>query len=675
MTKPPKKTHKTGADIHHKNAHRPGESRGPFTLGKVSPIVKGVQAIAGGAREEQDTKVTSVDAPLRGPDASHLTLDADRLSIPESASGRILHDELVGHGLKRNDDLSTLLTGLLTDLPIFVCVLNQRHTLEYANSRFAYFEGVNAAYKHQKNFDALFPVGLSERIDDLVVSDDYEQAQGVDICIKHKDKVMHTYHVVKLRRFLTGEQPWYIVVGVDVTAHYQAKHALLDHQSRLDYMIYHDPLTGLANRALFYDQISKVLTRAQHEDDNFALLLVDIDRFKNINDSLGHDAGDVLLKMVADILSEELRDTDSVARLGGDEFVVVLERVHSVANVEQIATRILQKLALPVSLRGHEITSTASIGICFYPRDGDSIDALLKHADIAMYRAKCAGKNRYEFFLNDMQSSLVDSLLLENELRRAIIQQEMHLHYQPQIDIRTGRIIGLEALVRWQHKERGMISPMDFIPLAEDTGLIGALGEWVLNHACERFQAWLMAGLNFGKIAVNLSAKQFRMERFEQTVVKALTHTHLAPQYLELEITESSAMENAEEAINMLNCLNQLGLSLAIDDFGTGYSSLAYLRRFPINKLKIDRSFVNDINEDGEDAAIAKSIIDLAHNLKLEVLAEGVEQLDQAHWLLARGCMQVQGFYYSKPLSEEQLLDLVNSEKAVRDSLGIRLVL
>lgn len=600
---------------------------------------------------------------------------ADHLIVPDSESGRILRDQILDKALKRNADLATLLTGLLTDLPMFVCVLNQNNSLEYANSRFAYFDGVNAAYKHQKNFDALFPVGVSDQINDLLACDDYEQAEGIDLHIRHKTKVMHTYHVAKLRRFLTDEEPWHIIVGVDVTAHYKAEHSLLDHKSRLDYMVYHDPLTGLPNRSLFYDQVAKVLERAKHDGEHFALVLIDIDRFKNVNDSLGHDAGDVLLKMVAEALSEELRDTDSVARLGADEFVIVLERVNSVANVEQVVARILQRLALPVSLRGHEITTTASIGVSFYPRDGDSIDLLLKHADIAMYRAKSAGKNRYEFFLNDMKSSMVDSLLFENELRRAIDQQEMHLHYQPQIDVRTGRIVGLEALVRWQHKERGMISPMEFIPLAEDTGLIGPLGEWVLMHACERFQSWLKAGLNFGKIAVNLSTKQFRTQRFEQTVVKVLTQSHLPPQYLELEITESSAMENAEEAIHMLNCLSQLGLSIAIDDFGTGYSSLAYLRRFPINKLKIDRSFVNDIDGTDENSAIAKSIIDLAHNLKLEVLAEGVEQLSQSHWLMQHGCAQVQGFYYSKPLSEEQLLSFVNSEKVTRDSEGIYLVI
>ncbi|BCD99277.1 putative bifunctional diguanylate cyclase/phosphodiesterase [Marinagarivorans cellulosilyticus] len=598
--------------------------------------------------------------------------------VAVAGGSSVVQKQAVNDGSKGNDVracLNSALAGLLMELPVFVCVLNSQGDIEYVNNRFDVFEGVSRDYRYRNDLVSLFPAGYEEHIAGLHAEDDFEAAKGVDLNFRHKDHTTHNYHVVKLRHRIDTGEIWYLIVGVDVTAHRQAEHSLRDHKSRLDYMVYHDPLTGLANRSLFYDRISKVLSRAEHTGDNFALVLIDLDRFKNVNDSLGHDAGDALLKIVAEVLSEELRETDSVARLGGDEFVVVLEGVRSISDVELVAGRILNRLALPTRLQGHEITSTASIGISFYPRDGDSIDQLLKHADIAMYRAKSAGKNRYEFFLKEMKTTLVDSLLLENELRRCIENEEMHLHYQPQIDLRTGRIVGLEALVRWQHAERGMISPMDFIPLAEDTGLIEPLGEWVLKHACERFQAWLMSGLNFGKIAVNLSTKQFRLRRFEQTVMSILMETRLAPQYLELEITESSAMENAEEAIHMLNCLSKLGLSLAIDDFGTGYSSLAYLRRFPINKLKIDRSFVNDIDEDGSDSAIAKSIIDLAHNLKLDVLAEGVEHLDQSHWLLSKGCNQVQGFYYSKPLPEAQLLALVNSDRAERDSAGVRLLL
>ncbi len=614
----------------------------------------------------------------------HLTPES---SLPLSAS---IISAMKSHC---SEELTTLLAGLLIDLPVFICAINQKGVIEYLNKRIELFHGVHLEVEEinarqspldERDLDAnsatalfkfIFPAEHLERIHTLVAIDEYDPEAGLDLNIRHKDLSLHSYRIVKLNRILANQQEWTLLVGTDVTAHKHAEHSLRDHKSRLDYMIYHDPLTGLANRSLFYDRVSKALVRSRHEGEHFALLLVDLDRFKNVNDSLGHDAGDAVLKHVADILADQLREGDSVSRLGGDEFVIIVERIRSISDVEIIANRMLKQLSSPILLHGHQISCTASIGICFYPRDGDSIDQLLKHADAAMYRAKAAGKNRFELFLKDMNASLMGSLIMENELRQSIERGQMQLHYQPQIDLRSGKIIGLEALVRWQHPERGMISPMEFIPLAEETGLIEPLGEWVLRHACERFRFWLMAGINLGRVAVNISAKQFRLRRFEQTVMSVLTETRLAPQYLELEITETSAMENAEEAILMLNCLSKLGLSLAIDDFGTGYSSLTYLQRFPINKLKIDRSFVNDINDTGENCAIAKSIIDLAHNLKLEVLAEGVERSAQSAWLLSKGCNQVQGFYFSKPLSEEHLMALIHSDRALKDLTGVKLII
>jgi diguanylate cyclase (GGDEF)-like protein len=447
-------------------------------------------------------------------------------------------------------------------------------------------------------------------------------------------------------------------------------------KAAISYLSFHDPVTGLANRSLFYDRVQKSLSLAKRSHSTIALLLLDLDRFKNVNDSLGRDAGDLFLKHVAQKLAETLRDTDTVARLGGDEFVLVLDNISQAKDIELISEKLLSALAEPLCFEKREISVTASIGISLYPRDGDSIDQLLKHADMAMYQAKLAGKNRWQFFQKAMTDTAVNYLLLENDLRHAIENDELILHYQPQVNIESGRIVGLEALVRWQHKDRGMISPVEFIPLAEETGLIEPLGAWVLRKACVTFQKWLMSGLNLGKVAVNLSTRQFREEHFEQSVIAVLTETHLAPKYLELEITESSAMENAAETINTLRCLNHMGLSISIDDFGTGYSSLAYLKKFPIQKLKIDRSFINDIDTDDAGAVIAKSIIDLAHNMSLQVIAEGVERPAQSRWLLERGCDLVQGFYYSKPLSEEVLLELVNDKKrAIRDESGVRLIL
>lgn len=497
-----------------------------------------------------------------------------------------------------------------------------------------------------------------------------------ELSAKHKDGSSHLYRMCHvLIRGKTAVENIIFTMGVDVTEYKMAENTLRDHKSRINYMSFHDGLTGLANRSLFYDRIGISLSRAKRSGNQMAMLLIDLDRFKHINDSLGHDAGDLFLKHSAECLLEELRDTDTVARLGGDEFVVVLETIHSSQDVDQITQKLLEALSQPVSIQGQEVACTSSIGVSMYPKDGETIDHLLKHADVAMYRAKAAGKNRVQFFTKNMSDIEVNYLLLENDLRKAIDNEDLVLYYQPQVDIRTHKIIGLEALVRWQHKDRGLVSPAHFIPLAEDTGLISPLGDWVLRHACERFQAWLMQGINFGKVAVNISARQFREDHFEQTVVQTLLDTRLSPQYLELELTESSAMENAEQTIDMLNCLSRMGLSLSIDDFGTGYSSLAYLQRFPIQKLKIDRSFIINIDRNNADGAIAKSIIDLAHNMSLEVIAEGVERVEQTEWLVQRGCDQVQGFYYSKPLSEEQLLNLAyDTSRAQNTATGVRLV-
>lgn len=530
----------------------------------------------------------------------------------------------------------------------------------------------------------LYPQALHARLSDLNEQFVYEKyhmsgIQEWEFSIKHKDGSLHLY---AMRRFIFNAftdnkdkaalQRVVVTIGNDITDHKMAESALLDQKSRINYMSFHDPLTGLANRSLFYDRMHKSVSRAKRSKSSIAILLIDFDRFKNINDSLGHDAGDAFLKLVAQRLQDDLRDTDTVARLGGDEFVVVLENIVQSEVVENIAQKLLYLLAEPVNIQGYEIAATASIGISVFPNDGDSIDQLLKHADAAMYRAKAAGKNRFQFFTKAMGDSAVNYLLLENDLRRAIEQQELTLYYQPQLDLSNSRIVGVEALVRWVHRDRGVVSPAHFIPLAEETGLIIPLGEWVLRHACQRFQHWLSNGLNFGKIGVNLSTRQFREAHFEKLVTRALDESKLAPEYLELEITESSAMENAAQSIDMLNCLSNMGLSLAIDDFGTGYSSLSYLRKFPIQKLKIDRSFIKDIDSNIQDAAIAKSIVDLAHNMSLQVIAEGVERLSQARWLIDRGCDQAQGFYYSKPLSEEHLMAMVNDDgKIIVDASGL----
>jgi diguanylate cyclase (GGDEF)-like protein/PAS domain S-box-containing protein len=601
------------------------------------------------------------------PEASGPSPQSEPTGTVHSWAVRALLPEEQAPGLREE-----CLSLLLEQMPALISVADDQGQLLMASAQHATLEGVASQSQHWHKLSDLFPAAFQADLEHLL-GPHHLPGQMLEFKAKHKDGHFHIYQMKCLHQRTQSGGTLYFLFGSDITSHKQVENSLLDHKSRLDYMVLHDNLTGLANRSMFYDRINKSLHSAKAHSETLGILLVDLDRFKNINESLGYDAGDDLLRITADNLRAQLRESDTVARLSGDEFVVVLEDIHRRTDVEVVAQKLLNRLGVPVKLQGHQITTTASIGISIFPNDGDNIDQLLKHADLAMHKAKSLGKNRFEFFDGAMSSQAVNYLLLENDLRRAIEQREITLHYQPQINLHTGKIIGLEALVRWNSKERGMVSPMHFIPLAEETGLIEPLGEWVLHHACERFQHWLMQGLQLGKVAVNISPKQFRKEHFEHTVMSALMATRLAPEYLELEITETSAMENAEKAVDMLNCLSKLGLSIAIDDFGTGYSSLAYLKRFPIQKLKIDRSFVKDVDADSNDAAIAKSIIDLAHNMSLQVIAEGVERLTQSHWLLQRGCDQVQGFYYSKPLSEEQLMTLVKSEQVVRDATGIRL--
>jgi len=565
-------------------------------------------------------------------------------------------------------DAAHFASKLLLDIPVLVSVMDGDGKVLFASAYHNELSGVPDSLSEIKTEKDLFPAFVNKRFlpslsqsvinDDLATWEFSAPLKNGSVCVY---SVRHQILAAE-----SSKKTFILSIGIDVTGISEINSAALqDHKSQLNYLSFHDPLTGLANRSLFYDRVNKSLSRSRRNTSNLSLLLVDLDRFKNINDSLGRDAGDYYLKQAALRLAETVRDTDTVARLSGDEFVIVLENVAQASDITGICQKILDSISQPLSVMGHEITSTASIGVSLYPRDGDSIDQLLKHADLAMSRAKHLGKNRTEFYVKAMTENAVNYLLLENDLRRAIDNDELCLHYQPQIDLQSGRIAGVEALVRWEHPDRGLIPPAEFIPLAEETGLIQPLGNWVLKTACMHFQSWLVKGFNFGKVAVNLSPRQFRQDNFDAIIVDTLEEAALAPEYLELEITESSVMENAAETIELLNVFAKMGLSLAIDDFGTGYSSLAYLKRFPINKLKIDRSFINDIDVDEADSAIAKSIIDLAHNMSLQVVAEGVERPTQSRWLNEKGCDHVQGFYYARPMAEEKLLELVEDSARV----------
>ncbi|MBU2887602.1 EAL domain-containing protein [Gilvimarinus agarilyticus] len=546
----------------------------------------------------------------------------------------------------------TYLNAILRYSPALIAVKDLNGNVVMASDHYKQLAHIEDDSLVGKNALDIYPESLVESLTTMEAAAlDNSRPYETELDLLHKDGTLHTYLMVKFPLSDCNEEVFGVcTICTDVSDRKMAESALREQQSRLNYMAFHDSLTALPNRSLFYDRINNGVARATRSGGKLALMLLDVDRFKNINDSLGHDSGDLLLKAIAGRLSEGVREMDTVARLGGDEFVVLLEGIQDLDDVRFVANKLLAHVSRPMEIAGHDISITASIGISVYPTDGDNTDELLKNADIAMYKAKEAGKNNCQFYAKGMSASAVNFLLLENDLRRGIEQDQLILHYQPQIDMRTGALTGVEALVRWQHPERGVVSPAHFIPLAEETGLIVPLGDWVLKAACEQQKQWLNAGLNVPQMAVNLSTRQFRQRDFPGKVATVLRETGLPAEFLELEITESCAMEHAGETINQLNQLNQMGLSLSIDDFGTGYSSLAYLKRFPIDKLKIDSSFIHDIPIDQNDAAIAKSIIGLAHNMQLTVVAEGVEQEQQASWLRDNDCDQVQGYLFAKPM-------------------------
>jgi len=420
----------------------------------------------------------------------------------------------------------------------------------------------------------------------------------------------------------------------------------------------YDDLTGLPNRNLLNDRLAQAIARVAKAGRTLAVVTLNLDRFKNVNDSLGHGAGDVVLRTAAERLTAHLTDVDTVARGDGDEFVVIAEAGADDA-AESIARLMLAVIAPPLVVSGRELHLTACIGIALFPKDGQSADELLKSADSAMLTAKAAGGNTFHFYAAEMNRRSLERLETESELRRAIEAGQLVLHYQPQVNLHTGEVVGAEALVRWQHPQRGLIMPGSFIPLAEDSGLINPLGEWVMAEACRQNKAWQRAGLRAISVSVNLSARQFLAQDVVALAGSILAETGLDPGYLELELTESAVMSDAPAFIAATRNLKNLAVTLSIDDFGTGYSSLSYLRRFAIDRLKIDQSFVRDVTHDPNSAAIALAIITLGHSLKLSVIAEGVETEGQMNFLRSRGCDEMQGFYFSRPLPADKFEQLL----------------
>jgi diguanylate cyclase (GGDEF)-like protein/PAS domain S-box-containing protein len=428
-------------------------------------------------------------------------------------------------------------------------------------------------------------------------------------------------------------------------------------EAQIKFLAYHDALTGLPNRALALDRLSNALAGARRRKSKVAVLFLDLDRFKLINDSLGHAAGDILLQVVAKRLKSCIREQDTVARLSGDEFLILLSDINNIPDVAIAAERIMDAITAEFVIQDQPLNIRCSLGISIFPEHGEDCETLMKYADAAMYSAKENGRNNYRFFTGDMNDESVERLTLEHGLKLALGNKELFLVYQPQLDIATGNITGMEALLRWQNPDIGLVPPDKFIPIAENSGMIVTIGEWVLRTACAQARRWQEEGLPPVPVAVNVSAVQFRQENFCDLIRRVLHETGLAPQYLELELTESLLLADADVTLSVVRELRDIGVTLAIDDFGTGYSSFSHLRKFRFNKLKIDRSFLRDVAVNSDDAAITAAIISMGKSLKLKVIAEGVETEAQMSFLRSHQCDEIQGYYFSKPLTAEKASD------------------
>jgi diguanylate cyclase (GGDEF)-like protein/PAS domain S-box-containing protein len=458
-------------------------------------------------------------------------------------------------------------------------------------------------------------------------------------------------------RDAAGAITHYVGVSTEISS-------LKEYEARLQHQAHHDMLTGLPNRVLFQVRFDEALARAKRHQQTLAVVLLDLDHFKTINDSLGHAAGDQLLEAVAARLGARVRETDTVARLGGDEFALLLDDTKSPQAAAVVGRALIDALAAPFQLAGHQLYVTASLGVACYPQDGSDQESLLKNADTAMYRAKAEGRNNCQFFSQEMNERALETLVLGNSLRLALARDELFVHYQPQYALASGRTTGVEALVRWRHPEHGLVPPSRFIPLAEESGLIEPIGEWVLRTACRQMRSWQDAGLPLERIAVNLSARQFRHPDLLQHIADVLAETGLAARHLELEVTESMVMQHAEDAAAVLAQLKATGITIAVDDFGTGYSSLSYLKRLPIDILKIDQSFVRGVPQGTDDVAIIRAIIAMAKSLKLRLIAEGIENADQRAFLEREGCEEGQGYLFGRPAPAEAIEQLLGAAPA-----------
>lgn len=482
----------------------------------------------------------------------------------------------------------------------------------------------------------------------------YENVHGLYMLLGHLYKII-AYYFIYRAVFVTSMRDPYTRLRAEVQERREA-------EQRVEFLAYHDVLTKLPNRELAKDRFQQALVECQRRGTLVAMIFIDLDDFKTINDTLGHAVGDRLLQWVAQCLREHVRQSDTVCRLGGDEFLLILKDLPDVEAVAPVVTKLLAELSKPMVLDGHELATAASIGIAMAPNDGQDFETLSQHADIAMYRAKEEGRQTYRFFDDRMNRELMERMTLQQDLRKALDQKQFELFYQPQMDLSTRQLVGVEALIRWRHPERGLLSPAVFIPAAEESGLIVAMGDWVIQEAARQNLAWQAQGLPPMTVAVNLSAVQFRRGHLEAVVRDTLATTGLAPELLELELTESVLISDSDAVESRLKALKALGVILSIDDFGTGYSSLSYLRKFSVDKLKIDQSFVRDLIKAPEDVGIVRAIIQMAHSLGLKTIAEGVETMSVADTLAGLGCDEVQGYAFARPMPANELVAWIQAQ-------------
>ena len=530
-----------------------------------------------------------------------------------------------------------------------IVITDAQQHIVYVNRAFCQTTGYDAgevmgktpAVLNSGRHDEVFFAGMRAALD----SDGHWQGEIWNR--RRNGEVFPQWMGISVLRDDSGSVTNYVSIALDISERKAA-------EERLHYVSHYDALTGLPNRVLLRDRLQQAIALADRTHGKVAMLSLDLDRFKVINDTLGHQAGDELLQQVVARLQEVVRGSDTISRQGGDEFIIVAPEQAAAGVATRIAQKIQERLQQPFRVRSDEVRVTSSVGIAIYPDDGTDFETLLKKCDIAMYHAKESGRATYRFYTEALNLDADAGLRLEAELQRALQRHEFVLHYQPQIDIESGKVVGAEALVRWQHPERGLLSPAKFIPLAEESGLIVGLGDWVMREACRQNRAWQRDGLPPIPVSVNLSAPQMHDPAFAAHVGAILTEAELAPQWLELELTESILIQDAEHVLETVRALKLLGVRLSIDDFGTGYSSLAYLKRFAVDKLKIDQSFIRDLCRDGDDAAIVQAVIQLGRSLNLRTLAEGAETIEQVDYLRENGCLHVQGFYFSKPLPADE---------------------